>query len=404
MATFSQKDIQLLFVGAAATKTTGGIDTLNNGEIGLFTPGGVRLTEATAATNDQFIIVQGRGTAGVDIVSGIIKKATIKKATRKVYVAETEQTDTIGFTGTTGSGGIEVTNDNLYGIRINLSQGLHSNHGGLYMKHGFFLADSSATQAEIAAGLHKSLIENFSREADRLIKFERLIDSGLTTLAETYSPRLGSKYVAASGAVTATIGEAIRFGTALTVGTYIVTAIDAVNNIITLDVPYQGTTGTALTTESGSVTADWGIRLTGVSLPFTTGILHNQKISWKLTIENFGVTVITNLAGASTGSGTERSVKELEFFLQGNEGDFYRTPEPIVFPRRELASGNYDMIDLEIEELYTGSIVTGPIKKVYTLAIPETAPNYAVTATADDITDVLEVLVYGAVNGTLNAT
>lgn len=404
MATFSQKDIQLLFVGAAATKTTGGIDTLNNGEIGLFTPSGTRLTEASAATAEQFIIVQGRGTAGVDIVSGIIKKANIKKATRKAYVAATEQVDTIGFTGTTGSGGITVTNDNLYGIRINLNQGLTSNHGGLYLKHGFFLADATATQAEIAAGLHASLVANFSREADRLIKFERIIDSGLTTLAETYSPKLGSKFVAASGAVTATVGQAIRFGTALTDGTYIVTAIDAVNNIVTLDVPYQGTTGSALTTESGSVTADWGIRLTGVAQPFTTGKMRYQKISWKATLENFGATVLTNLTGASLGSGEENAVKELEFFLQGNEGDFYRTPEPYVFPSRALVSGNYDLIDLEIEELYTGSITMGPIHKVYTLAIPQTAPNYAVTATADDITDVLEVLVYGSTTGTLNVT
>lgn len=403
MATRSQKDIQLLFVGGAATKTTGGVSTLNDTEIGLFTPAGTRLTEATAATATEFIIVQ-KIAGATNVISNTIKKANIKKATRKAYTAPTEQTDYIGFDGVS-TGAIEVINNNLYFVRINLQQGLTSNHGGLYLKHGVYKSDATATQAEIAAGLTASLVANFSREADKVIKFERVINDGLTTLAETYSPVYGNKHVAASGAVTATVGQAIRFGTALTTGTYIVTAIDSVNNIITLDVPYQGTTGTALTTESGAASAgDWGIKLLGVALPFTTGKIHYDKARWKTTIENFGVTTITNSQGASTGSGYEQEVKELEFFLQGNEGDFYRVGEPNIYPRRTLVSGNYDIIHLEYEEAYTGSMVMGPIKKVFTLAIPQTAPNYAIAATADDITDVLEVLVFGTANGNLSIT
>ncbi len=58
MATFSNKDFTQLFIGAAATKTTGAISTLNDGEIGLFTPSGTRLTESNAATATEFKVVE----------------------------------------------------------------------------------------------------------------------------------------------------------------------------------------------------------------------------------------------------------------------------------------------------------------------------------------------------------
>ena len=80
MATFSNKDFTQLFIGGAATKTTGAISTLNDGEIGLFTPSGTRLTESNAATATEFVIVQGRGTSEVKIISTTIKKANLVSA------------------------------------------------------------------------------------------------------------------------------------------------------------------------------------------------------------------------------------------------------------------------------------------------------------------------------------
>ena len=73
--------------------------------------------------------------------------------------------------------------------------------------------------------------------------------------------------------------------------------------------------------------------------------------------------------------------------------------EPNTFTQTYQATGTYDLITLETEELYMDSITTGPIRQTIILAIPSTTPNYAVTGTADDITDVLEVLVFGSVNG-----
>ena len=78
-----------------------------------------------------------------------------------------------------------------------------------------------------------------------------------------------------------------------------------------------------------------------------------------------------------------------------------RMGEPNIFDARTEASGDYEFIDLMVEDTMTTSIVSGPIKKRYTLAIPETTPNYAIAGTADDITDVLEVLAFGTATGAL---
>lgn len=414
MATFNQRDGQQLYIGAAATKTTGGIGTLNAGEIGLFTPAGTRLTEASAATANEFIIVRAQD-GSVDnpnIMSGVIKKANIISATRRVYAADTQQVTNIGYDGASGS--IVTANNTLYHVRINLRQSMTSNHGGLYVKHGIYETDSSAAQWEIAQGIADSLIRNFSKEADVPMLAERLCDeagaamTGTGTLAVTN----GSKYVLAGTDVDAVlvVGDFVRIGgTATTDPVYQVVALDTTNEIATLDVAYQGATATVaeaateVITNANGIAAEWGVKLTGQTKRFVTGKIHNSVTKWTTTLENFGTTALTEAVGTE-GTGTANQVKELEFFVQGNEGDYLRMGEPNIYPSRALASGNYDLIDIVTEEIYTGSISSGPIRMVYTVALPETAPNYAIAGTADDITDVLEVLANGSADGSLAVT
>jgi hypothetical protein len=81
-----------------------------------------------------------------------------------------------------------------------------------------------------------------------------------------------------------------------------------------------------------------------------------------------------------------------------------RMGEPNIYASRSQATGNYDLLTFQVRENYQGSVVSGPINKTYMLAVPVTAPNYAIAATADDITDVLEVLIFGAAGGELAIT
>jgi len=72
--------------------------------------------------------------------------------------------------------------------------------------------------------------------------------------------------------------------------------------------------------------------------------------------------------------------------------------EPNIFGYTSMASDiTYRTITIEFQDGRTDSMGYVNTPKVVTLAIPSaTVPNYAVTGTADDITDVLEVLLYGA--------
>ena len=407
MASFSQKDINLLFIGAAATKTTTTIEAMNDGEIGIFTPAGARVTEATAATVKKFIIVK-KVAGGIPLVSGIINKADLKSVTRKVYVAATDQVLNIGYDGSTGS--ITVTNDNEYHVRISFREGLTSNHGGLYLKHGFYVSDLNATQYEIAANLVSSIQDNFSKEAEKLISVQMLAnDAGVATTG-TVDVVKGTRKAVASVPGDFEVGGLLRTGTATTAAVYKIVSISG--NVLTLDSKMVAATGQYAIAAAESVTAalaaaaSYGIKLTGIPSAHVVGKLHGDlaPIAFDVTLEGFGATANVLTTAATAGNGTEKQIKELEFFCQGNEGDFYRIGEPNLFPKRTEASGNYDLISLDIQENYTGSIVLGPIFKSYTLALPTTAPNYAIAATADDITDVLEVLAFASATGALAIT
>src|SRR6218665_481297 len=394
MTAFSQIGAQQLMIGAQATKTTGNISSMNDGEIGIFTPAGTRVTEATAATIKEFIIVKKTASGGVPLVSSPIKKANIKVANRRLYTASTEQLSFIGYNSTLNTGAIDVINANDYHIRLSLRQGRTSNHGGLYLKHAFYTSDTSATQAEISLNLFQDLVAEFSREPDRIAVFSRINGATSTgTIVETYSPVYGSKYVNASAASTLVAGDYIRFGTTTADAVYRVVTVSG--TVIMLDTPFQGTTAVASSVDYiAAATAlgdDFGIKIQGLASPYRVGRLAQdlQVNTIDITLEGFGTTLYSLTTSATPGNGTEKQVKELEFFCQGNEGDYFRMGEPNIFTPRAEATGNYDLIDIVVENLKTDSIVVGAARQHYTLAIPQTAPNYAVAGTADDITDVL---------------
>lgn len=408
MSTFSQKDIQLLFVGGAATATTGAIDAMNDGEIGIFTPSGKRVTELTAATAEKFIIVKKTPNGGVPLISSVINKKDIKSLSRKAYVAATDQVVNVGYDGTNGA--IEAINDNNYKLTISFREGLTSNHGGLYLKHGFYQSDINANQYEIGTNLLKSVTDNFTKEAEQLISAELLCDDAGTSTTGTVTVVKGSKVVSTTAPGDFAVGSILRLGTATTDSCYKVLSI--VGNAVTLETPVTVATqvfGIGLAefiTPANAQAAVFGVKLTAVPSAHVVGKLHGnlQPILFDVTLENFGTSSNVLAVPGTAGNGTEKQVKELEWFCQGNEGDFHRIGQPNLITARTEASGNYDLIDLQIEEIYTGSITSGPIHKAYTMAIPETAPNYAIAGTADDITDVLEVLKNGAVDGSLTVS
>lgn len=411
MTTFSQRDYQALLVGKAFTSTPATtIGALANGEIGIFTPAGVKLTETAAGTTDRFILAVGRGTGVAPLITPVIDKTKVTAKNLKNVVSAAEQLDYIGYNGSTGS--IEVNNNSVYRAAINLKDVLaEGNHGGVYIKDMVYKSSAAATQAEIANGLIKSAIANFSREASNVIKFERVTSSTVTAATTgTLAVVNGSKYVTAASDIDnggAVVGDYLSIlGVA-----YKIVAINVGSaQVAELDIPYQGATAAAVADASvGFITAanaalgNWGIKMTGIEQPFTVGKIHYKKVRWNVTLstDSFGATTLTNTTSASEGVGQYEQIASLEWFINGNNGEFFRMGEPNIFGYTSMASDiTYRTITIEFQDGRTDSMGYVNTPKVVTLAIPSaTVPDYAVTGTADDITDVLEVLLYGATTG-----
>ena len=436
----NQSNVQHVQIGAAANITTSILNSTfvaNTGEIGIFAPDGRRMTEALAATEKQFVIAQARGAAGEPkvLVSEVIDKSKIKTIKKKVYAAAAQQVDYIGYNGTSGS--IEVNANELYYIQLYLEEYITSSHDGRYIKHGQFNSNSSSTELSIANGLVASLVNNFSREPKQLIKFERVCNNAgaantITAGADAtyYTFVNGSKIVYGSDitglAVTGTdeinatvvAGDYLRAGTAVTSPVYkIVSVITGTGSdtagtpmALELDIPYQGVTvslgitaGTEYITAALAAAASWGLKLTGVAQPWSLEKKFDKVVRFNTNLSDdaFGATVVTKSVGASEGSGTFKQVAELEVFCQRNDNDHYRIGQPNLFdPRQDASSsGTYDLLQIIYTQDENVGFVDNVSPKVLTLAIPASTPNYAVAGTGNDITDVLEVLAFGATTG-----
>jgi hypothetical protein len=428
----SQNQVQQLFIGKSGAINPGAVNiapsAMTVGEIGLFTRGGNKYTEANDATGADFVIYK-KMADGSTLKSETLNLSMVEKVIRKVGSAAAEKAEAFGYTGSTGS--IETLDETMYRINITYKEGFaHNDHGVGYAKHAIYKSDASATQAEIAIGLAKSGISNFSREpknssGDAPIKFKAVSNVALAsdfvfdaTFEITGTKGSDTLLVAAAtptyntGTVLA-VGDYLRIGTAAGATGAAVALLSDVYKVISLpstttvklDRPLQTASGSYLIAD-GSITvvtaalgnaADWGVVLTGQEQDFTVGKKGYKKVDWESSIEGTDNTTKTSLTSVSAGINVYEQIAEMEWFLQGNEGNFYRASYPIMEnPRSEVEDLLYDTIEIIYNTNVPGLINTTPNRKVVTLAIPNTTPNYAATGTANDITDILETLLTGA--------
>lgn len=425
---FSTREWHMLLVGGAATKTTTDFATsMNTGEIGVFTPGGVRYTEALADADDPFIIAL-KTTDGAILQTDRITKADVVSVHLKVGAAAAEQVDFLGYNGSTNS--IDAQNDTMYRIRVNFQEGFQNNdHGTTNVKHATYKSDASGAQHEIARGLAKAGNADMSREpkntsGDPVIVYKAICDEALNTafdITNNVSVVKGSTTIVVStnltyntAAGTLVVGDFIRIADsnvapALTSNVYRVVAISSLT--VTLDRPYTGASGTL--TDAGDSTQvipsatgvlnNWGVSITGQPQDFTATSANGAKLKYKKTIfnttvQNFGSTLNTLRSTApSRGINTFEELVTLETFLRGASGEQVRTGDPNQFAwalQTLDANDPYDTIEIRYKHRIGDMVLADKFKSVI-IAVPATAPNYAIAGTADDITDCLEDLLTG---------
>lgn len=427
MANFATNDSTAVFVGkdVAITASPADINGLADGEIRLYTPGGTLYTESAADANDEFVIVLGR-TGEAPLVSTKIKKDWVTRISKKDYAADTQQVDYIGYTGSTGS--IEVNNNTVYRARMNMIESPDTNHGGVYVKDLVYESDSSATQAEIAIGLAGSGVGNFSREpknssGDAQVTFKAICNeaaSATNDFTNNVTITKGSKVFSVATALTyngttgtLAVGDFIRIAStlngtlALTDSVYRVEAISGL--FVTVDRPIiepSGTwtdagDGTQVITAATGAAADWGVAITGQDLDYKIGKLNDALVKWDLSLDSdaFGSTTLTNSAVAAFGTGTYNQVAELEWWANGNNGEFMRKGEPNIFSSTKMSvvGSTYDIITIEMEKGRNDSLGYVNSPQVIHIAVPaaETSGAWYAGDATDDTTDVLEDLLEG---------
>ena len=398
---------QLIICTAEDTYAAGTIADLTAGECNVASPNGVLIDGySNVAAGAKYVIAALGVSSGILQVSDPIIKGSEVAAYYTAYAASQGQIDYIGYNGTSGS--IEVFNSNVYTIRMFLRDNTTASFKRDEIKEGFYKSDATATEAEVAAGLVKSLIANFSREAEPVVLFER-VNSGtsIATSAGVITFTKGSKYVSwpedgnnndagkydTDGSSVA-VGDYIRVGHATT-KTYPVYKVAAITGaatttiVLELDVPYQGTSEAIAAASVGVLpTANlgtFGIKMTGQKRAFVKGVFNaDSYLTWDTILQDFGSTVVTKSQAASKGVGTYEWVAEKEFEFQMNNNP-YRLAQPLPSYKADASSSStYGIFVIQYKD-EMDTALGGQADSIKTLYIACVAAGVAGLATVTGI-------------------
>lgn len=404
----SQKNFVELFIAKDVNVGGSTMDSMNVGEVGLFTPSGKRIVAGNAGANevlasdvDKAMFVKKVADKKFQ-TSDIINKNYVISAKGSAYAAKTEQVTYVGYNGT--SGALDEINDNIYTIRFVFREFLVGNNvKGGYMKTIPYKSPLSGTSQEgVSLGLIKSAIRAFS-ENDDYIKAERVtsdagdaLSTGTATSATILATK-GSPVVSgfadvddATDGTALAVGAYIRFGTAVTDPVYAIKSIDTTANTLTLDVPYQGDTELFDDTDLKQVSAadvaagDMGLKFTGKSPEAKLGKFLPSVTHFDVTLhsDRWSTTEVTTTHGA-VGSDTAEIIAAQEFFMQGNQGDHFRYSRQAFTPKLEAEDIAYNSYFVQFtDESNVGSPRPVSHKQVK-VAYPDGASN-DVWSKADD--------------------
>lgn len=315
---------------------------------------------------DAFKLVANAG--GTLVHSDVVTKGNVRRFNLSTTAAETQQTDYVGFNGTSGE--IETLAANtIYTIRLSVLGLTKADFMQQLIKEGFYKSGSSTpSQYDVALGLQKSLVANFSREPERIIAFEKVASgtrTALATSAGTVTFVHGSKYVTFNSDIDDTtgnpalaVGELLAPATAATSGVYKVTAINTTTNVATIDTEYQGATATVANDAVGRVIVgnigDFGVKLSGQDLDFVVGKFKSNVVSWNTQVD-FDSTVTST--EAYPGIGTYQQIASIEKELQAQEYIFRSFVEGAPEDRAQASSSSaYDVGIVEYDGVIQGGL------------------------------------------------
>ena len=224
-----------------------------------------------------------------------------------------------------------------------------------------FLSDGSATQPEVANGLYRNLVRQLSYWTRRPILAELLnANAGAATTAATgtLTATQGSPIVTATVSATAEFaaGDYVRFGTGVNDPVYLIAS--AVGTTLTLDVPYQGTSGSFVAGAAEYITAvlanaaNFGIKVTGLNQPFILDSRPYGLVTFQIGISGGGTTNLSYQVGAFIGHGTYEQMRTMEAASWRNQGQIFTYTEfpPTTVLTDLIAAQNHSTLDLVLRK------------------------------------------------------
>lgn len=388
-------NVALVGIGTSTTPPASSISDLAEGQIGVFPVSGV--AGAAIAADAKFVIAVGGSASKPAFVSEAIDPADVVTAKSRGLEVATEQKDSIGYNGTTGSIAT-LTASNLYMVDVMIQELLTSNTDGRYIKHFQWKSGAVApTQMDVAYNLVVSGIKNFAREAEDYMQFDIYSAAAGATEAQNIVVANGSKAVTGAGVLTAVVGDFLRFGSVgggatVADSVYKVIAITA-GNVYTLDRKVTAASGTYATgtADADVITlaeadgANAGLALTGKALSFVVGKEQYKKVRWELVLRDFGSTASVRESNADAGIGTYEQAAEAEWFSIGGLGEPHRMGEPTIYPANlNAVSGvTYDITSIRFRDTSVVGFQNEVSEKMLTIYTPNGA-DYATDATTDN--------------------
>ncbi len=298
----------------------------------------------------------------------------------------TEQVSYVGYNGTTGS--IDATGTNYIFQYINDWDDQMWSEQKQVMLWNYYSA--TATQLSIAQSFTAQInytgtmatMQGTGPQVSAVMLSDGTTQSGLTG-APTLSITNGSDVITFSNTVAtngAAIGDVIRLGgaaAATTVAVYVIIAVPSTDSTLSasqvrIHTPFQGTSiaagaeGVAFDRITGST--NYGIKLTGLPLTWSLppfGDFTFKQVSFHLALQGFGSTSTSEGARASKGQGFYKTVAEMEYAAQGNEGALNRSTIPLPTGRHQTVTTTatliYDGAYIESADTQGNSPITATV-------------------------------------------
>lgn len=318
---------------------------------------------------------------GVMSFSDAFRVKDIVALSSQVYTAAVEQSTTIGYNGT--SGAVQAIDYNEYILSIIYKHDDLMWSEQINIKPYDYISESGATSYGAVGAIAKLINEDsYSKVSVTMLSDVTTVASSggaftvvngspiITTVESSGSAADAGKYN--SDGSTLVVGDFIRLGHATTT-TYPVYRIDAITGAgtaactITLNMPYQGTTGSVAAASAGCVAsatglaANWGMKLDGKVLDWVAkGVFPYKQVAFDVTLKGFGTTTQAT-TGATYPVGNYKQISDLEWFSQfGSDGLRNATQHPVPTGKADTdltTPGTYKVYTIR----YKGNASNDPI-------------------------------------------